>query len=267
MEESIAITEKAVNIFFGNGFEEAEQFCRAESDYEDNVYLKTAIAYKGFLYAIFSFEKEYLDGANERINTLFDQLNKDRKGFKWSSLIFKTDYNDYTDEEAHAELVYAENNLMAVIMAFISDPTLLSVIRAALRLRSSHCSYKLCGEILKNKTNWKSEYMKIALEDGYQMGWGYYNLMLSHMPDRVLKILAFVGFDCNRDLGLKLCRTLSEAKRTYRTRINNFLMCVYSFYLEQFFGYGTADKEWMKKITADGLRDCPRVSNYCITVS
>jgi len=259
MLETLKLIERLMAVFFRNGFEEAERLCRQEPDFDDNVYLKAAVTYKAFVYTIFTLEKPYIDDAYERLKVMQEQISKDRKGYKFSSWFFKQDMNEYTDEEAHVELLNAEANMLAAVMAFVSDPNILTVIKAAFRLRAAHSAYKFCGQILKEKTNWESAYLRVALDDGYKLGWGFYNILLSHMPDRVLKILAFVGYDCDRDLGLRMTHFVTEQKRTYRSKILAFIVCFYSFYIEQFFGCGTADKDWVKKLTSEGLAEYPTV--------
>ena len=250
-----------MKIFLSNRFEEAEKHATKEPDFDDNLYLKTGVAYTTSFFGALSMEKPLLDRASEKIAILFDQLSRDRKPFKFSSLFFKTDYNDYTDEQAHAELIYAEANLLSVGISFISDPSILTLIRGSLTCRNVYHTYRFVGELLKNKTNWKSEYMRIALDDGYQFGWGLYNLLFSHLPDRVLKILSIVGYGCSRTSGLEMCRFLTDNQRTYRAWNMSHAICVYSFYIEQFFGLGTTDKEWVQKITKERLEMCPEVSH------
>jgi hypothetical protein len=260
MEESITMIEHLMKIFFQNRFEEAEDIARAQPDYNDNLYLKTAVAYKSFMYALFTLERPMVDQSWVQVKELYDQLSKDRKASKLSAWFFKQDLNEYTDEEAHAEVVYAEANLMSCVLTFASDPNIITLIRAAFKIRSAHSAYKLVGEILKEKTSWKSQKLRIACDDAYQVGWGFYNILISHLPDRVLKLLAFVGFDSDRDLGIQMCRFVTEQKRTFRHKVLAFLICFYSFYIEQFFGCGTADKEWVRLLTREGLKEYPNVS-------
>ena len=258
MDETFVLLDELMTKFFQNNFEEAERIARSQPDYDDNLYLKTAVAYKGCVYAIFTLEKPFVDDAMIRVKELNEQLVKDRKPSKFSSWFFKQDANEYTDEEAHAEVVYAESCLMSMVLAFASDPTIMTLIRIVLKIKSAHSTYKFVGQILAEKTNWKSEKLRIACDDAYRLGWGFYNILISHMPDRVLKILAFVGFDCDRDLGLEMCRFVTQSKRTFRHKMLAFIICFYSFYIEQFFGCGTADKEWVKLLTKEGLEEYPK---------
>lgn len=54
--------------------------------------------------------------------------------FQLNLLCFFT--NSYTDEEAHAELVYAEALLMISLMTFLGDQNLINLVKGAFRIRS-----------------------------------------------------------------------------------------------------------------------------------
>jgi tetratricopeptide (TPR) repeat protein len=257
MEDSIDVVEGLMDDFYNNKFEEMEDRIRSYPDFDDNLYLKLALCYKKGILAIFSLEKEVVDEALESINNVYHQLSKERKGATLSSWILGPYVNDYTDEQVHAEVVYAEVSLAYCLLTFASDPTFFSVIRVALRIKRIHSIYKLVGEILKEKTNWKSEKMRVACDDAHKLGWGFYNILLSHMPERILRILAFVGFDCNRDLGFRMTRCVTQAKRTYRHKLVSFGICWYSFIIEQYFGGGTTDKGWVELLTRERLQDNP----------
>lgn len=69
------------------------------------------------------------------------------------------------------------------------------------------------------------------------MAAGIENLVLSHMPARVLKILMFVGFPSDHDEGIRYLHICTdEMKDAHKSKITAFLVSFYSFYIEQFFG-------------------------------
>lgn len=88
-----------------------------------------------------------------------------------------------------------------------------------------------------HKTKWESEYVKKNFECAIHNAWGYYNLVLSHLPSRVLRLGAVVGVSASRDEGLKsLHIAADEMTDMVRSKIASFLACFYSFWWEQFFG-------------------------------
>lgn len=56
-----------------------------------------------------------------------------------------------------------------------------------------------CQQIL-NKRIWENSKTKIHFEGGVKMGIGSFNLMISLLPSRVIKLLEFIGFSGNKVL-------------------------------------------------------------------
>lgn len=50
-----------------------------------------------------------------------------------------------------------------------------------------------CLVILKSR-KWESETHRVHFESGVKMGIGTFNLMISLLPGRVIKLLEFIGF-------------------------------------------------------------------------
>lgn len=81
--------------------------------------------------------------------------------------------------------------------------------------------YRDCSNILK-KRHWESETSKIHFESGVRMGVGTFNLMISLLPGRVIKLLEFIGFSGNKvriysflfiyfdDQNLRICEILAK---------------------------------------------------------
>ncbi len=57
-------------------------------------------------------------------------------------LLFRTDYNTYTDQELHAELCHAECLLLRAALTLCEDETLVSFVRAGLRVRTCYQEFR-----------------------------------------------------------------------------------------------------------------------------
>lgn len=61
--------------------------------------------------------------------------------------------------------------------------------------------------------------------------------LFSHLPNRVLKVISLAGIPVDRDLGMKMLhRSIDDLTDCYRSKTTGFVLCIYSFYVEQFFG-------------------------------
>lgn len=174
-----------------------------------------------------------------------------------TKVVWRPNYDTYSDEEIHAELVYAEALLMTALLTFLQDQNLLNLVRGAFRIRACYQSYKECHYILNNRTNWISDFSRLHFESGVRMGIGTFNLMLSHMPGRVLKLLEFVGFSGNRAQGMKELEISTFLTEGLRCPLAVLIMLVYQTYIEHIFGLGDGDMECVDKLLEYALDKHP----------
>ena len=109
--------------------------------------------------------QRHIEVASEAMKQCIGVCNRYRKKSTFSEslgkIVKRTNYDSYTpgmldvqshcrceinlplfSEEVHAELCYAESLLLKSILTFIEDETLVSFIRAGLKIRSCLASYK-----------------------------------------------------------------------------------------------------------------------------
>ncbi|XP_021926288.1 tetratricopeptide repeat protein 39B-like isoform X2 [Zootermopsis nevadensis] len=158
-----------------------------------------------FLEAILTFEHQHIEAASEALKQCMTVCNRYRKKNSISEslgkIVKKTNYDLYSPEEIHAELCYAEALLLKSMLTFVEDETLVSFIKAGLKIRTCYNSYKECMNIL-NQRNWGDESHKVHFESGVRMGIGTFNLMISLLPGRVIKLLEFIGFSGSKEVGI-----------------------------------------------------------------
>lgn len=65
----------------------------------------------------------------------------------------------------------------------------------------NHDETRECNNIL-NQRHWQNDSSKIHFESGVRMGMGTFNLMISLLPGRVIKLLEFIGFSGNKQVGM-----------------------------------------------------------------
>lgn len=112
----------------------------------------------------------------------------------WSRLFFKQNYDSYSDEQVHAELITAEATILLAAITVMEDQSFLGFINAALYVRTAHSCYRECLDVLQMKTNWKSAFSKEHFESGVRMALGGFDLFISYLPGKFSKLLEYVGF-------------------------------------------------------------------------
>ncbi|XP_043863035.1 tetratricopeptide repeat protein 39B isoform X4 [Drosophila mojavensis] len=198
----------AINYFFDNRFEEARKLLKPFTGL--SLYHSLGTAVFAFLEAMLTFE--HVDEASAELKRCIDLCQRLRRKNTLAEAISNTfkkrNFNSLTDLECHAELCMAEVLLMSALLTFIEDENLSGLIRGSLQVRQCYNCFRFCGQIMKHRT-WESSptSVKIHFRSGVHLGIGTFNLMISMLPVRVIKVLQFIGFSTNRKDGLNDLRT------------------------------------------------------------
>ncbi|XP_018646231.1 hypothetical protein Smp_133370 [Schistosoma mansoni] len=189
-----------------------------------------------------TLKNENLESAKEQLKTTLKACQAKRRKAAISETFIKqteksrnTIYGLYTDEQAHAELCYAEGLLQLAFLSMLQDEKLTSLIKCSLKIRQCYKCYRICWRILKYR-NWQNEISKSAFESGVHLGVGAFNLMISMLPRSVLKLLEFVGFSGDRQFGLEQLRLGAGMKDSLRGPLCALLLLAYDLYATHMLG-------------------------------
>ncbi|CAH8601892.1 unnamed protein product [Schistosoma margrebowiei] len=195
-----------------------------------------------FIQGMATIEQENLETAKEQLKTTLKACQANRRKAAISETFTKQIeksrniiYSLYTDEQAHAELCYAEGLLQLAFLSMLQDEKLTSLIKCSLKIRQCYKCYRICWRILKYR-NWQNEISKSAFESGVHLGVGAFNLMISMLPRRVLKLLEFVGFSGDRQFGLEQLRMGAGMKDSLRGPLCALLLLAYDLYATHMLG-------------------------------
>ncbi|GBM98299.1 Tetratricopeptide repeat protein 39B [Araneus ventricosus] len=214
-----------------------------------------------FMQALLTMESKEIEKAAEALKQAVDVCQRKRKKHTVSRVIRRPDYNLYTEEEVHAELCYAECLLLTAVLTFVEDQSLVNFVRGSLRIRTCYHSYKECMHILETR-RWSNELRKKHFESGVRMGVGTFNLMLSQLPSRVLKLLEFIGFSGNRQLGLKELDDGYAMKESLRSPLCALILVTFHTLVTYIFGCGDGDIDASEAIVNDMLVRYPEAALF-----
>ncbi|XP_011148351.1 tetratricopeptide repeat protein 39B [Harpegnathos saltator] len=259
LDTAIMEAKKAINLFFNNEFEKAKEILQPWAD--SSMYHSLGATVLAFLEAIFSFDVKCLGNARETVKQCMHVCSKHRKQSSitqnFGKMVKGVNYDDYTIEEVHAELCYAESLLIKSMLTLVEDESLISFVRAGLKIRSCFLSYKECMTILNNR-NWDNDIHKVHFESGVRMGIGTFNLLISMLPTRVVKLVEYVGFSGDKEYGL------SELMTGYGQRTGlRHILCVItllSYHLIFMFMlcYMDGDLDWCEQVLNEKLTLYPK---------
>lgn len=203
-QKAINEAKVSIDLFFNNQIDAAHEMMKPHS--KSSFYHALGNSVFLFLEAMLTFEQRHIELASESLKSCLHVCQKFRKKSTISESIGKTfkrtNFSDYTEVEVHAELCFAEALLLKALLTFVEDETLSSMIKGGMKVRTCFNSFKNCNQILLHR-KWDSDSSKEHFESGVRMGVGTFNLMISLLPGRVIKLLEFIGFSGNKQSGMQ----------------------------------------------------------------
>ena len=192
-----------------------------------------------------------MDHARDVIRRAIDISHKKRKKIHLSEYFWGSDVNDYTEEEIHAELCYAENHIMYGFLTFAQDQSIFALIKAGYRIKVGNDTYNTCQQILNRRKDWSRESLRKHFESGVCTGVGTSNLILSHLPSRLIKVLKWVGFSGDRMEAVKNLKKAASITEGLRYKIVALITISFNLYMEQYYGLGKGDIAWSRQLIHD----------------
>ncbi|XP_061664691.1 uncharacterized protein LOC133494677 isoform X2 [Syngnathoides biaculeatus] len=207
LRSAIQETQCALNLVLNNKFSEALDLLKPW--WRDSMY--HALGYSSILVmqAAMTFEHRDIQIAMATIKEALRTCQRFRKKNSvvgsLSSLLSRQ--RNLQEEEMHAELCYAECLLQKATLTFVQDENMISFIKGGIKIRSSYQIYKDCHNVLNVARELSSQSdSHRQFEGGVKLGIGSFNLMVSLLPQRILRLLEFMGFSGNREFGLSQLR-------------------------------------------------------------
>ncbi|XP_067118387.1 tetratricopeptide repeat protein 39B-like isoform X2 [Centruroides vittatus] len=262
LEISIQEAVKSIDLFFKNRFKDALELMSPWA--HCSMYHALGRGTLLFMQAMLTLESSEIEVAREALKQAVDVCNRRRRK---NSIIYVTkmikrpDYNQYTEEEIHAELCYAENLLLVAILTFVEDQSLVSFVKGGLRIRSCYHSYKECMHILENR-KWEDCKQKSHFEGGVRMGIGAFNLMISQLPSKILKLLEFIGFSGNRAVGLREVEMAYGLHEGLRSPLCALVLVAYHTMVTYILGSADGDIDQSEKILNEMLEIHPKAALF-----
>uniref|UniRef100_UPI00358ED26D tetratricopeptide repeat protein 39B-like isoform X2 n=1 Tax=Myxine glutinosa TaxID=7769 RepID=UPI00358ED26D len=193
----------ALDLFLNNRFNDALKMLTPWAN--NSIYHALGKATILGMQAMMTYESEDIAIATTSAKESIDTCCRFRKKLTVTetlSSIIGRQQDGFTEEEMHAELCYAECLLQRAALTFIQDENLISFIKGGMKIRSSYQIYKSCQNILQQSSVPQGKHF-LHFQGGVSLGIGAFNLMLSMLPSRVLRLLEFVGFSGNKEYGLQ----------------------------------------------------------------
>ncbi|KAG9344096.1 hypothetical protein JZ751_012576 [Albula glossodonta] len=227
----------SLNLFLNNKFSEALAILEPRA--KTSMYHAMGHSSILVMQAGMTFDPQDIQIAMDSLKDALQTCQRFRKnnGFfeTLTSLIYKQTDN-LTEEEMHAEICFAECLLQKAALTFLEDESMIGFLKSGIKIRTSFQIFKECYLMAKTAQHLpgNSDTFKHFV-GGVNMGIGSFNLMLSLLPAKVLRLLEFIGFSGNRDLGLSQLRE-GAASHTLRAILSALTLLMYHTYVTVILG-------------------------------
>uniref|UniRef100_A0A8C3VR30 Tetratricopeptide repeat protein 39B n=1 Tax=Catagonus wagneri TaxID=51154 RepID=A0A8C3VR30_9CETA len=255
----------ALNLFLSNRFTDALELLRPWA--KESMYHALGYSTIVVMQAVMTFEQQDIQNGISAMKDALQTCQKYRKKFtvveSFSSLLSRGSLDQLTEEEMHAEICYAECLLQKAALTFVQDENMINFIKGGLKIRTSYQIYKECLSILHVIQKNKGEHQFLSeFEGGVKLGIGAFNLMLSLLPARIIRLLEFIGFSGNRELGIQQLREGALGK-TMRSPLCCLTILAFHTYISLILGTGEVNIVEAESLLEPYLQQFP---NVCLEI-
>ncbi|KAG0038673.1 hypothetical protein BGZ82_011252 [Podila clonocystis] len=229
MEEDLAELRIAMDHFLNNRMNEAEEMLRGRHKPE-SMYYQFGKALCDALKAILTFHPDDIEKAMRSFDLTLKVTNKQRKASSVAGLgtvkafgswvvgsIGAGAFKGMTRIEKHAELVYAEATVLRAGFSVLYHQDFWSLLEETVSLRSAFAIFNglkshfdSVEQELKAGGDISHHYLDEHLVTGLIFAASLFNVVISFLPEVIIKLLQFVGFPSDRDWGLALMNTAGQ---------------------------------------------------------
>jgi len=241
LKEALSESFKALNLFLNNNFFGALELlkpCRRK----DSMYHAMGYSSIMTMQAGMTFAPKDVETAIEALEDAIVTCQRFRRNVTFveaiSNMISGRTAEQMTEEEMHAELCYAEVLLLRASLTFIEDESVMGFLKGGMKMRASYQAFRHCQDMLnayKTQTEESETFKNFA--GGVNMGIGSFNLILSLFPTRVLRLLEFLGFAGDREVGLSELRE-GAARGSLRSILSTLTLLMFHLYVSVILGTG-----------------------------
>ena len=222
---------------------------RILSDHSDDIMVRCLSQAALSTESLMSMDEEKSKTSSKILNKLLVQVNE-RRNTSWTSYFSRFYYDTLTEEEVHFQLLACEMQIFSALLAAVSEPSFSAFVSAALHVKSAHSGYYKCKKILQRRTTWESIQSKECFESGTLLGLSLFELMISFLPGKFIRLIELFGFCGNREEALaNMRRAVTSGQSTPRMPIVASIFVTYYSFLEYYFGLGHDFSEELDVIT------------------
>ncbi|GAB1289942.1 Tetratricopeptide repeat protein 39A [Apodemus speciosus] len=271
LHEALDQCMTALDLFLTNQFSEALSYLKPRT--KESMYHSLTYATILEMQAMMTFDPQDILLAGNMMKEAQSLCQRHRRKSSmtdsFSNLVHRPTIDQFTEEEIHAEVCYAECLLQRAALTFLQDENMVSFIKGGIKVRNSYQTYKELDSLVQSSQYSKGESHR-HFEGGVKLGVGAFNLAmpsthplpltpqtLSMLPTRILRLLEFVGFSGNKDYGL-LQLEEGATGHSFRAVLCVMLLLCYHTFLTFVLGTGNVNIAEAERLLKPYLNRYPK---------
>ncbi|XP_065070283.1 tetratricopeptide repeat protein 39B-like [Rhopilema esculentum] len=259
LQAAISDTNEAMALCLCNRFGEAQALLEPHTS--DSIYHALGYSTISYLQAIMTYESDAIETACKSVKRGLQVCNKFRRNQTWTESLYafvgKPHFEEYSELEIHAELCYAECLLERAILTFIQDENLISFIKGSLKIKHAYSIYRSCLQLMSQCPSGLAKAAnRLDFEGGVHLGIGTFNLLLSLLPTKILRLLEWVGFSGDKSLGLTHLED-GVKKDGIRSPLCAMTVLGYRIVVGPILGFKDTNEEYTKSVLGSCLEKFP----------
>ncbi|RWS08513.1 Tetratricopeptide repeat protein 39B-like protein [Dinothrombium tinctorium] len=205
--------------------------------------------------SVLTLNKEVMKAALQEMEECLAAYN--RKYRKQCGLFSRTNYELYSDEEVHAELSYHVILAASALLGSIYDTSFAGFVKGVYRMTTGYIGLRDALYILNTRKNWSHPRMRDHFEALLKLCLGIFEIVIAYMPAKLSRLLDFIGFSGQLEVGINYLEESFEIKNTFGSIVSGLVLMLFYNVAEYFYGLGDAKLEMLKEVECDCLRICP----------
>uniref|UniRef100_I3LXQ1 Tetratricopeptide repeat protein 39B n=1 Tax=Ictidomys tridecemlineatus TaxID=43179 RepID=I3LXQ1_ICTTR len=247
----------ALNLFLSNRFTDALELLRPGA--KESMYHALGYSTIVVLQAVMTFEQQDIQKGISAMKDALQTCQKYRKKCtvveSFSSLLSRGSLEQLSEEEMHAEICYAECLLQKAALTFVQLENVhnfpLFLVPHITFIFMLLLPFKDCLlDILTHTHTYTKIYICMFFFSPLQM--------LSLLPARIIRLLEFIGFSGNRELGLLQLRE-GASGRSMRSSLCCLTILAFHTYISLILGTGEVNVGEAESLLAPFLQQFPNV--------
>jgi len=133
----------------------------------------------------------------------------------WKNVLFKPDYNKFTDEEIMSEIVYSGAVSAIGGLTLLTDKSYRGLLTAAVHFNKSWKLYFEANNISKYRKKWQHPLCKKQFDMGLKLSMAISKMVFSFAPDKVKKFMNMFGLSGDLEKGLEEIHEVADSQDAF----------------------------------------------------